>query len=80
LRVQRYIRYFSLPNFLGCFFAVIFHNICKSLSVSGGCGTLWLRSFAMRQILSMFAYASRQSRPNQVWMLCARFALSYGEK
>lgn len=34
----------------------------------------------MRQILSMFAYASRQSRPNQVWMLCARFALSYGEK
>lgn len=33
----------------------------------------------MRQILSMFAYASRQSRPNQVWMLCARFALSYGE-
>ena len=80
LRVQRYIRYFSLPNFLGCFFAVIFHNICKSLSVSGGGGTLWLRSFAMRQILSMFAYASRQSRPNQVWMLCARFALSYGEK
>ena len=80
LRVQRYIRYFSLPNFLGCFFAVIFHNICKSLSVSGGCGTLWLRSFAMRQILSMFAYASRQSRSNQVWMLCARFALSYGEK
>lgn len=80
LRVQRYIRYFSLPNFLGCFFAVIFHNICKSLSVSGGCGTLWLRSFAKRQILSMFAYASRQSRPNQVWMLCARFALSYGEK
>jgi len=80
LRVQRYIRYFSLPNFLECFFAVIFHNICKSLSVSGGCGTLWLRSFAMRQILSMFAYASRQSRSNQVWMLCARFALSYGEK
>ena len=80
LRVQRYIRYFSLPNFLGCFFAVIFHNICKSLSVSGGCGTLWLWSFAMRQILSMFAYASRQSRSNQVWMLCARFALSYGEK
>lgn len=80
LRVQRYIRYFSLPNFLRCFFAVIFHNICKSLSVSGGCGTLWLRSFAMRQILSMFAYASRQSRSNQVWMLCARFALSYGEK
>lgn len=34
----------------------------------------------MRQILSMFAYASRQSRSNQVWMLCARFALSYGEK
>lgn len=34
----------------------------------------------LRQILSMFAYASRQSRPNQVWMLCARFALSYGEK
>lgn len=34
----------------------------------------------MRQILSMFAYASRQSRPYQVWMLCARFALSYGEK
>ena len=50
LRVQRYIRYFSLPNFLGCFFAVIFHNICKSLSVSGGaercgCGVLQCGKF-----------------------------------
>jgi hypothetical protein len=41
LRVQRYIRYFSLPNFLGCFlrlFFTIYASRCLSAVVAERCG------------------------------------------